>query len=205
MAHSSRQTYLRHGPRSNEGSKSRLSNWGHYDPYESEERPRWWKPVAEVQISESVTLPIFRFPCAPGFIQVLSPDDIVQQLNDIPAEYLRGLSEIQILGGTQKQWKSSRSSAFHYACYVRGVCRIKIHAYPLNRLASYRSNQEVSEATLNWLQRFYLYDVLIHEIGHHNDKNLYKHCYRKREGYADAFAERFAYLRRRAEAQEESD
>ena len=89
-----------------------------------------------------------------------------------PSEFLKGLRAIFILSGTAKQLKGWKNSTAFYGHYYRSC--VFLHAYPFGL------------SDLVWLRRFYLRDVLIHEVGHHlTAKNISK---KDREQFAEEFA-----------------
>jgi hypothetical protein len=159
------------GPRSNRYSENRFTNWSEYQP--------WWLEVQTVfkrfdgKIARNPKFPkvIYLEPLE-GFIRPCSEQEVEAQLRSCPAQFLRGLRAVFILSGTRKQLLSKRSAAF-YGHYWR--CCVFLHAYPFGR------------ANLTWLRRFYIRDVLMHEIGHHVDELNTTRA--KRERFADRFAE----------------
>ncbi len=108
-----------------------------------------------------------------GFIRPSRAKEVEAQLMSYPADFLKGLRAVFILSGTTKQlksWNSGKSYVGHYwnAC-------VFLHAYPFGR------------RNLDWLRRFYLRDVLTHEIGHHVD--TWNETPKDRERFAEWFAQ----------------
>jgi hypothetical protein len=113
------------------------------------------------------------------------------------------------MGGTWKQDKVARGGLYRYGEYAAG--EVYLFAFPLRRREWHckqlpRPNvvQEYERAGAmfrqegdGWLcrfneavlKRFYLYDVLIHEIGHHVDRHNWRPF---RGGKSYSQAERFA-------------
>ena len=159
------------GPRSSAYSENRFTNWSEYEP--------WWLEVQSVfkrfddRIAKRPKFPkIIDLPALEGFIRPCTAGQVEAQLQTVPARFLEGLRGIFILSGTKRQLKSYRRSTAFYGHYWR--CCVFLHAYPFGR------------ADLNWLNRFYIRDVLMHEIGHHVDQ--FYTTTQKRERFAEQFA-----------------
>jgi len=87
-------------------------------------------------------------------------------------DWVKGLRAVFILSGTTKQLRSWRRTTAFYGRYRRSC--VFLHAYPFGW------------ADLVWLRRFYLRNVLMHEVGHHVDsRNTTK---KDREQFAERFA-----------------
>ena len=107
-----------------------------------------------------------------GFIRPCSAREVEAQLTNCPAEFIKGLRAVFILPGTKRQLKSWGTATTFYGHYWNRC--VFLHAYPFLR------------AELVSLRRFYLRNVLMHEIGHHLDtRNL---PYKDRELFAQRFA-----------------
>ena len=157
--------------RSNSYSENRCTNWADYEP--------WWLEVQSVfkrfdgKIAKRPAFPkiIELLPLA-GFVKPCSGGEVEAQLTNCPAEFLKGLRAVFILSGTVKQLKSW-GRATTYCGHYWNNC-VFLHAYPFGR------------AELDSLRKFYLRNVLMHEIGHHLDtRNL---AYKDRERFAEQFA-----------------
>jgi hypothetical protein len=159
------------GPRSNSYSENRFTNWSEYEP--------WWLEVQAVfkrfdgKIAKRPAFPkIIELPALAGFIRPCSAGEVEARLRRCPVEFLKGLRAVFILSDTVKQLKSWRRATTFYGHYWRNC--VFLHAYPFGR------------AELTSLRRFYLRDVLMHEIGHHLDtRNL---ALKDRERFAEQFA-----------------
>jgi hypothetical protein len=207
-------------------SQSKYTNWSRFDPYQGEKTsiPRNLTPTATFRINDSESCNIYDRPVHEAFMRPFGVSDIVDVLEVIPLQFLAGLRSIYLMGGTWKQDKIAMGDLYHYGEY--GRCNIYLFAFPRRRLhcrrkrlpkPDIRHEFERAGATLRqdgdgWicdfdeasLKTFYLYDVLIHEIGHHVDRD---NCWRpsgrvKSYSQAERFAEWFVRehgLRRRAE------
>ncbi len=160
------------GPRSNSYSEDRFTNWSEYKP--------WWLEIQSVlkrfdrRIAKKPTFPkIIELEPLEGFIRPCSAKGVELQLSSCSPEFLKGLRAVFILSGTRKQLKSYNCSNAFYGHYWRSC--VFLHAYPFGR------------ADLNWLNRFYLRDVLMHEIGHHLD--VLNTSTKDREQFAERFAQ----------------
>ncbi len=159
------------GPRSNAYSKNRFTNWSAYEP--------WWLEIQAVfkrfdgKIAKKPAFPkIIELKVLEGFIRPCSAGEVEGQLMSCSPEFLKGLRAVFILSGTTKQLKSWGKTTWYYGHYWNDC--VFLHAYPFGR------------ANLDWLRRFYLRDVLMHEIGHHMDShNITK---KARERFAEWFA-----------------
>jgi hypothetical protein len=145
----------------------------------------------------------------PAFVRPYGVQDIASVLVAVPASFLADLDGVFLLGGSAKQLRVATSDLFHYGCYQER--RIFLHAFPRelmrqrtaraprpNIVQAYRragvswtrrgSKYEI-EFTDTTLRNFYLYDVLLHELGHHVDRRTRKHDKQGAERYAKWFAE----------------
>jgi hypothetical protein len=143
------------GPRSNRYSEQRFTNWSEYEP--------WWLEAQAVfkrfddKIAKYPEFPkIIELAPSEGFIRPCTAKEVEAQLLNCPADFYEGLRAVFILAGTKKQLKSYSNSIVTYGHYWRSC--VFLHAYPFGR------------AELNSLHRFYIRNVLMHELGHHIDK-----------------------------------
>ena len=159
------------GPRSNRYSENRFTNWSEYEP--------WWLEIQSVfkrfdgKIAKRPVFPkIIELPALDGFIRPCSAGEVDAQLKSCAPEFLKGLRAVFILSGTTKQLRSwGRTTAF-YGQYWRNC--VFLHAYPFGW------------AELTSLRRFYVRNVLMHEIGHHVDS--WNVTEKARERFAEEFA-----------------
>ena len=109
-----------------------------------------------------------------GFVRPCTAGEVEAKLMKFPAELLNELRAVVILSGTKKQLRSGSQSNFfgHY-----WNCFIFLHAYPSAR-----------NTDLEWLRRFYINDVLVHEIAHHID--MHNTTQKDRERFAEHFVRR---------------
>jgi hypothetical protein len=196
------------GPRSGLYSEEKFTNWTPFDPFAAEARRASTdrRPDASLELGPDRIVRIFEAPLQPGFVRPFSAADVRQTLSEVPSENLEGLTSVLLLGGTAKQRRSRR------LCYGRysGGC---IYLHPLadsflvqrwdrppkpsvvreyTRFgASFK--RESGEWTLSFtpqsLRLFYLYDVLLHEVGHHTERNLRVGPSPASERYATWFAQ----------------
>lgn len=159
------------GPRSNAYSRNKFTNWSEYKP--------WWLEIQAVykrfdgKIAKRPAFPkIIEIKALEGFIRPCSAREVEDQLLRCSPEYLKDLRAVFILSGTVKQLKSWGKATTYCGHYWREC--VFLHAYPFGR------------SDLDWLRRFYLRDVLIHEIGHHLD--THNETREKRERFANEFA-----------------
>jgi hypothetical protein len=199
------------GERSNMYSRNKCSNWSRFNPFDSEIEaiPASVRPAATVETEAGTRIGIIARDPHPGFIQPLSVQDVERALRGVPAEFLRGLKAVCILGGSVKQDKVARSRLFRFGCYGRNM--IYLHAFPRRLLCltwkvppAPDVLQEYARAGAIWnseedryvlrfsetsLRTFYLRDVLLHEVGHHVDRS---NLFRKKDAASERYANWFA-------------
>jgi hypothetical protein len=161
------------GPRSNSYSENRFTNWSEYEP--------WWLEVQAVykrfdgKIAKRPAFPkVIELSPYEGFTRPCTAAGVEARMTSCPPEFLKGLRAVFILSGTAKQLKSWGRATTFYGHYWSSC--VFLHAYPIGRVDG------------EWLRRFYLRNVLMHEIGHHVDSRNTKR--EGRERFADLFAQR---------------
>lgn len=160
------------GPRSNAYSQNRFTNWAEYGPWSLEIQAVFKR--FDGRIAKHPKFPkIIEFDPMEGFVRPCTAQQVENQLMKVPPEFLKDLRAVFILPGTRKQLKSWNSSISFFGHYWRRC--IFLHGHPFN----FGSDPDS-------VQRFYLRDVLIHEIGHHVD--LRNTTTKNRERFADSFA-----------------
>jgi hypothetical protein len=194
------------GPRSNSYSEQKFANWRPNSPYwaEVETLNPEMRPRLEVERASEAPLGVFDRSLSPGFVRPWSIDDVAEVLTTIPGVYLADLAGVFLLGGTSRQRNLKKIT---YGMYSSG--RIFLFALPEVMLVQHwRSMPKPSvvkeytkfgatvtsavkgRATLRFdessLRLFYLYDVLLHEVGHHVDRTRQSD---DAERYAHWFAE----------------
>ena len=148
-------------------------------------------------------LDIVERPLADQFNRPYSVTDVVGVLTAIPAGHLSGLDRVCLMGGTAKQ---RRARSLTFGMYSQN--RIYLFPVATERLANGWTSPNnpdrcrsacAAEPVRTWnrgatvtfdeesLRRFYLIDVLPHEIGHHVD-----HARGSTSRDAERFAEWFA-------------
>jgi hypothetical protein len=187
-------------------SEERYTNWTRFNPYVSEisalpcrARPRLVVEKGGQRIS------VFVRPLNERFVRPFDAEDVADVVRLVPAEFTAGLRGIVLLGGTNKQDKTCRR-LFRYGCYWGS--RVYLHPFPRQRLERWIGTrtdpwyeQEFGPAGVEFvedrgwrkmvwsresLRRYYLTNVLLHEIGHHVDRRDTNS--RKSERFADWFA-----------------
>jgi len=193
------------GQRSGLYSDQRFTNWSTHDPYwsEVETLPQKMRPRAEVARGTEVPLGINR-PLAQGFVRPWSVEDVADVLQSIPDQFLTGLTGVFLLGGTSRQRSLKRLA---YGIYSTN--RVFLFALPermLEQSLSKMPKPNVAHAYTKFgvtitpsdkggaklrfdavsLRSYFLHDVLLHEVGHHVDR---EHRSDNAERYATWFAE----------------
>lgn len=169
--------------RSNAASKNRFSNMTLFDP--------WWSEIKSVFVHyDRIIDPEPDFPEViqmqplEGFLLPCYKSHVKSKIYSLPRVYLKGLRAIFLLPGTRKQYKSWNSDCTAYGQYYNSC--VFLHAHRVDDLYPY------DLVTLKW---FFLNDVLIHEIGHHNDTDLFKKNRKQREDFANNFVLKIKTLR----------
>ena len=159
------------GPRSNRYSENRFTNWSEYEPWSLEVQAVFKR--FDRKIAKRPAFPkIIELPRFSGFVRPCSVAEAEAQLLNTPPEFLRELRAVFILSGTKKQLRSWGQGATYYGHYWRRC--VFLHPCPFGRFE------------LVSMQRFYIRDVLMHEIGHHIDR--WNVGYEARERFANEFA-----------------
>jgi len=160
------------GPRSNRYSEDKFTNWSEYEP--------WWLEVQAVfkrfdgRIAKRPKFPkIIELNPLEGFLRPCTARQVDAKLRNCPPEYLEDLRAVFILSGTNKQLKSRGGARAFFGHYWN--CCVFLHPVPF-----------AVRADISWLYRFYLDDVLIHELGHHQD--IWNKTRKDRERFAERFA-----------------
>lgn len=196
------------GPRSNMYSENKFSNWARFDPFSTEayQASKVQEPHSVVRRGPDQQIRVFEMPLKRGFVRPYCVEDICQVLSDVPMEYLRGLTDVFLLGGSAKQSRSHRM--YRYGLYYSN--QIWLVPTPTTSLTQFWRNpprpstireytrfgasfaqvegQWVLRFTAQSLRLFFLYDVLLHEIGHHNERPN-RRGHRASERFANWFAQ----------------
>lgn len=199
------------GPRSNLHSQVKAANGRSFNPFyaEADLAVRRLAPAAHFPLGDDARLPLFVARPDRHFIQPVTTGDVAGVLSSIPIRLLSGLAGIYLLGGNTSQDRLGESRLACYGCY--GECRIWLFAVPRRLLArplphphkpSIRQMYERMGAVYRHgdaglqlvfdersLRRFYLHDVLLHEIGHHVERHRERAPSLQSERYATWFAE----------------
>ena len=194
------------GTRSNSYSESKCTNWSSFDPFHLEVYGSSAGRPTLVWGDGDGKVPIYVADLHEAFVRPVEARDVSQVLDHVPTKFLKGLAGIWLLGGTTKQ---AKSHLLRYGCY-RDDGWIYLHAFKKSWLSQRWGRkpkpstvEEYLRAGAQWvreesgwclqfnpvsLKRFYLYDVLLHELGHHVDHRISSRNKRAAEAYAEWFA-----------------
>lgn len=207
------------GERSNSYSESKYTNWSQYNPFDLEISvlPKNLHPTIEIVAGKGV-VPIYVRDLHADFIRPVEAEDVRELLSRVPSNFLHSLDGVYLLGGTSKQIRTAKK-LLRYGCYSRQYSRygrgqIYLHAFPRQWLSDYwkqrpkptiveqytRMGAEWKQDSSGWrlefnessLRRFYLFNVLLHELGHHVDKRVWNRDSKSAERYAEWFAQEYA-------------
>jgi len=202
------------GVRSNRYSGSKLTNWTDFHPWHSAVSKAYFQHRPYLHKEGERPL-VFLEPTHVDFLQPLTREDIEDTLAKVPGAYTRGLQGLFVLSGSTKSSKVV-GSLYCYGTYWLDC--IFLAPFPKVMQDRYftkppkpsilrewrRSGAEVGQTTDGLrvrfdgqaIRRFYIRDVLMHEIGHHVDRYWMKPN-RKKEGFAEWFATEFGFRMRR--------
>ncbi len=167
--------FKRSGPRSQLYDKPRDSGWLPYNPFYAEGIAAFHR--YEERLEEAPTFPrIITLPLLAGFIRPCNREQVKNRLAKMPPEHLAGLRGVFLLGGRRKQERSWYSNLSCYGFYWNDC--VFLCAHPFN----------LGEHNLDSIRDYYLDDVLVHEVGHHVDRERDAPD-RKKENFANGFAE----------------
>lgn len=208
---SPRYTMGNRGIRSGQWSGSKVTNLSRFDPAKTEMYAVWNRNYAKLHRTPGLTVITQRIHA--DFILPVSEADIRETLASVEQHFLTGLAGVVVLGGAKKQDRSFRR-LFAYGCYCENA--IFLHPFPRrfmdqiwrtlpkpSLLNDYeRAGAHITPDGRHWrvqfdeesLRRFYLRDVLMHELGHHVDRgNFASKTDRKAERFAEWFATEHGY------------
>lgn len=156
---------------------------------------------------EDVDLPIYSLRLHSLFFRPCTAEDVAKALREVPRRFLQGLRGVYLLSGNSKQAVAARSSRYRFGCYSPGF--VFLHAFPRDllgfetrsgmkpsllheyRRAGAQVAQRGDATTIDFdepsLRKFYLGDVLLHEVGHHVDKHVFARPNRDAERFAEWF------------------
>lgn len=172
-------------------SEQRFTNWTPHDPYwsEAEGLPPRMRPRAVIPQKDDRSVGVFERPLAAGLIRPWTVEDVVGVLRRVPAAFVAGLAAVYLMGGTARQGRRRALTFGMYSdagIYLFPVLERRLaegwptSANPANLSKYTRFGAAVTPlsrgaATVIFddqnLRRFYLYDVLLHELGHHVDRS----------------------------------
>ena len=200
--------------RSNMYSESKFSNWTPYDPQQSEiNRLRVAKPTAFFELADGEHVKLYSMPLHDSFVRPFDENDVIAMLGRLPIDMLNGLERVVLFGGTSRQTKSAWHDDWTYGCY--GAGSIYLFAFPKRRmewpskklhrpseiLAYERAGVKIVHESKKWvyyfdetsLRKFYLWDVLVHEVGHHVDRFHPDRSKKRSERFAEFFARTYGF------------
>ena len=208
----------RSGTRSGLYSEQRFTNWTPHDPHwsEIEALPERLRPHERLALEDGDYLPIYERRLSSGFRRPWGTQDLLAVLTRVPQAFLAGVRGIYCMGGTAAQ---RRRQDLTFGMYTGS--RIYLFPVPDDRFRSgwvaaansagleklRRLGAEVVAVDRRGarvvfdeqsFRRFYLYDVLLHELGHHVDQSG---TGRAAERFAEWFADfQHVELRRSTDA-----
>jgi hypothetical protein len=165
------------GPRSNAYSGSKFTNWTAYDPFFAEMRAAYKRFDGRISVAPGFPHVIVLKPQVSDFMHACTRAEVKIYLERMQPASRQGLRAVFLLAGTRKQEKSWRSKLGCFGTYWRSCVFLCAHPYQLPRGYS-----------LDHLRRFYLDDVLVHEIAHHFDRERIADT-KTKEAFAHAYVQ----------------
>lgn len=165
------------GPRSNAYSESKFTNWTRFDPFFAEARAALKQFDDRIPAEPKFPHVIVIRPLQPDFLHICNRTQVKRRLARMPAEHLEELRAVFLLGGTRKQQRCWASSLYCYGLYWRSCVFICAHLF-----------DDARNRCIDDLRKFYLEDVLVHEVAHHVDRFRSADRHTK-EGFAHAFVQ----------------
>jgi hypothetical protein len=166
------------GPRSNAYSESKFTNWTTYDPFFAEARAALKRFDGRISRVPKFPHVIVIKPQTPDFIHACTRTEIKARLERIPEASRRELRAVFLLAGTRKQEKSWWSKLGCYGMYWNSCVFLSAHPFTLHYFHC-----------LDKLRNFYLNDVLVHEVGHHIDRERITDR-KAKEAFAHAYVQK---------------
>lgn len=163
------------GPRSGAGSVSKLSRWARYDPFSAEVNAVYWRFNGMLSHHPAFPHIVVLRPTLAEFFHAVTKAQVKRRLAAMPAEYLEDLRAVFLLPGTMKQIRS---------WYCTSGC---VGMYWRRCVFLFASRYHHGYTYVDDLREFFLNDVLVHEIAHHNDHRRVDRA--TREGFANAFVQ----------------
>ncbi len=163
------------GPRSNAYSESKRTHWAAYRPFNSE-CDFALRRIAKSVPEEPECPAVIALPLHEGFRHPCCPEAVEWALGKMPPAATAGLRAVLLLGGNPRQlesWRKNRTLP-HDGIYWREC--VFLFAYP----RGYWTN-------LDWLQDYFLKDVLTYLLGLHADRHRDADS-RTKKNFASAFA-----------------
>lgn len=182
-----------------------------FDPYDGEivTLPKGLRPSHILPLGGEQLCRIYERPLHPAFLRPFTAEDVLNTLTTVPVEYLRELRSIYLMGGTRKQETIAFSDLYCFGSYRKNTRTIYLFAFPKkllelefekplkpSRVQEYaragavfemEGDKQTGHFSEESLRKFYLSDVLIHEVGHHADRHNLARRTDDREGYAEWF------------------
>ena len=194
-------------------ANDKFTNWTDFDPFGSEIDYQYFDKYWETLFSVSDNYVIKSEKLNENFILPITSQEIEETLNRIPQEFLVDLKGILLLSGSKKQLNAYRSDLFRFGTYAYQT--IFLFPFPKEQLITkskrlpapnirreyeragatytFKDNSWQREFDHNSLKNFYLKDVLLHEVGHHVDRNSTNKNYKQAERYAEWFATEYGF------------
>lgn len=208
----SRQSAPQHGSSTHRGGawqRNKATNRAPYDPYDSQAIRAICAACSATPriVTAAISLKIVEQPVHPQFVRPVSADDVVACLQALAPHHIERLSAVILLGGSLRQinrdWKWGMydfltASVVLCALPRKQPVRSAFSSWFASQRFRYPEVRGVTASTpidaipLGPLRRFFLPDVLLHEIGHHVSRpriwQMRGRGQAKLEGFAEAFA-----------------
>jgi hypothetical protein len=198
------------GVRGDRFSGSKVTNLASFQPYYSATEKIYTKYFERFKNRTSPWVQIETI--HDDFVFPVTKDDIISVIENLPTKFITGIKAILVPSGSKKQIKALKRLLVYGEYWQECVF---LHPYPkilMNQIFDKKPNPQLiqeyqrtgahiktkgtrieirfDEASL---KKYYLYDILMHEIGHHNDQFFGAKPRKSRESFADWFAMEYGY------------
>ncbi|MFC1582157.1 ImmA/IrrE family metallo-endopeptidase [Planctomycetota bacterium] len=146
------------------------------------------------------------------FIFPVTMHEIKSVMENVPTQFVEGIKAVLVPSGSKKQIAAMKSLLM-FGEYWRDC--VVLHPYPKTLMTQVYEKEPNPQVVQGYrrtgaaivtegtgikiifdeasLKNFYLRDVLMHEIGHHNDRLLEARPKKKREAFANWFASEYGF------------
>jgi len=198
------------GVRSDRYSGSKMTNWAEFHPWHSAVEKLYKRHRDGLLPGQRGPLVVVE-PTSELFVCPLTSEDILDTLGKVPQKFVDDLRAVFVLAGSTKQGQVVKTlycfgtywrKCIFLAPFPKGFMQRVFRRRPKPSILSgyARAGAQIRQTANGLLvefdresvRRFYVHDVLMHELAHHVDRNGNRPG-RKSEGFAEWFATEYGY------------